>query len=76
MIYLAHFFSFGPKSDLYFRPLVAVTMILLPGLLTSEIGSLLEDLDFNILIPVFYSLSLLYSFSKQQFPQGTFWGIV
>lgn len=46
-------------------------MIQLPGLLPSETGSLFEDLYFNILILVFYSLSLL-SFYKEQFSRVLF----
>lgn len=46
-------------------------MIQLPGLLPSETGSLLEGLDFNILILGFYSLSLL-TFYKEQFSRVLF----
>lgn len=52
-------------------PWLLLTIIQLPGLLLSETGSLLEDLDFNILILVFYSLSLL-TFHKEQFSRVLF----
>lgn len=48
-----------------------MTIILLPGRLPSETGSLLEHPDFNILILVLDSLSLL-PFSKEQLTRAFF----